>query len=292
MDALVKVVLVFFISLLSFSVGTFVGKQVSDSDHRRASLEGDGHGENAHGDSHAANSHDSASGHEADVAHHEEGHGPSQDEVEDLAAEFIQDERSVASLDEQETSAPDEDGYTSYKKDSSKPASEETHPAAKEEHGNAHSHEKTAAAEAHGKSHATERSHEETKKAQAKHEKPHSQPLEAAKAISQGKAPTSGKEVEKPRKPSSSLPAVASTSIGKYTVQVASYAAEDDAKKYASSLKSKGWNAFYVPAEIKGTTWYRVSVGLFDEPGSAGEFKTKFLKTSGAKDALVVKIVQ
>src|SRR3954464_7392053 len=40
-DTLVKVVLVFFISLLSFSVGTFVGKQVSDSDHRRMALEGE-----------------------------------------------------------------------------------------------------------------------------------------------------------------------------------------------------------------------------------------------------------
>ena len=39
-DTLVKVVLVFFISLLSFSVGTFVGKQVSDSHHRRMALEG------------------------------------------------------------------------------------------------------------------------------------------------------------------------------------------------------------------------------------------------------------
>lgn len=32
-DTLVKVVLVFFISLLSFSIGTFMGKQVADHDH-------------------------------------------------------------------------------------------------------------------------------------------------------------------------------------------------------------------------------------------------------------------
>ncbi len=38
-DTVVKLVLVFFISLLSFSVGTFVGKQFSDSQHRLASLE-------------------------------------------------------------------------------------------------------------------------------------------------------------------------------------------------------------------------------------------------------------
>ncbi|MBK7844822.1 MAG: hypothetical protein IPJ71_14245 [Bdellovibrionales bacterium] len=40
-DTVVKLVLIFFISLLSFSVGTFVGKQVSDSDYKRASLEED-----------------------------------------------------------------------------------------------------------------------------------------------------------------------------------------------------------------------------------------------------------
>lgn len=34
-DTLVKVVLVFFLSLLSFSVGTFIGKQVSDADHQK-----------------------------------------------------------------------------------------------------------------------------------------------------------------------------------------------------------------------------------------------------------------
>lgn len=34
-DFLVKVVLVLFISLLSFSLGTFIGKQVSDADHER-----------------------------------------------------------------------------------------------------------------------------------------------------------------------------------------------------------------------------------------------------------------
>ena len=39
-DTLVKLVLIFFISLLSFSVGTFVGKQFSDSQYKMAALEG------------------------------------------------------------------------------------------------------------------------------------------------------------------------------------------------------------------------------------------------------------
>lgn len=38
-DTMVKLILVFFVSLLSFSVGTFVGKQFSDSQHKLAALE-------------------------------------------------------------------------------------------------------------------------------------------------------------------------------------------------------------------------------------------------------------
>lgn len=235
MDALVKVVLVFFISLLSFSVGTFVGKQVSDSDHRRASLEGDlGR----------------------DIASTEEAHEadkPTEKEVEDLASEFVHDTKEI----------PDGDGYTSYeRKDEVAAVSEE------------------------------ETDHKEETPKVKEPEAPKGKTLEAAKKVSEGKIPTSGKTVTPPRKPSNALPAVASSTAGKYTVQVASYGSENDAKQYASELKSKGWNAFYIPAEIKGRTWYRVSVGLFEESSNAQVFMKQFLKESGAKDALVVKIVQ
>lgn len=249
MDALVKVVLVFFISLLSFSVGTFVGKQVSDSDHRRASLEGDAHNERSVA---------STDGH-AEESHEPEAH--SEEAVEDLASEF---------LHESEAPKVDDKGYSSYQR---------------------------KAANHEDESHKAETHKNET--AEHKEQVPHKtnehkkeEPLEAAKKISHGEAPTTGKKVEKPRKPSSTLPAVASSSLGKYTVQVASYGSEDDAKKYASRLKTKGWNAFYIPAQIKGRTWFRVSVGLFEEANNAQVFMKQFLKESGTKDALVVKIIQ
>jgi hypothetical protein len=38
-DATIKILIVLFICLLSFSIGTFVGKQVSNSDHKRMQLE-------------------------------------------------------------------------------------------------------------------------------------------------------------------------------------------------------------------------------------------------------------
>jgi len=37
-ETLIKAMLVLFISLMAFSVGTFVGKEVADSDHKREQL--------------------------------------------------------------------------------------------------------------------------------------------------------------------------------------------------------------------------------------------------------------
>jgi septal ring-binding cell division protein DamX len=246
MDALVKVVLVFFISLLSFSVGTFVGKQVSDSDHRRASLEG---GENASTEVAAATPEE-----KTEAASEEE---VSNKEVEDLASEFVQDDNTRTVASEKET-----DGYSDYhgkKEPVAAAAPAATPPAVIPAQKNAPA--KPAV-------------------------------MEAAEKVSKGEAPTSGKMLPPPRKPSSTLPAVASSTVGKYTVQVASFATENDAKQRASALKAKGWNAFYVPAEIKGKTWYRVSIGMFEESQNAQAFMQKYLKESGSKDALVTKIVQ
>jgi cell division septation protein DedD len=47
-DTIVKVVLVFFVCLLSFSVGTYVGKRFSDYQHRIAQLTGETNQENKH----------------------------------------------------------------------------------------------------------------------------------------------------------------------------------------------------------------------------------------------------
>ena len=58
-DVVVKLVLVFFISLLSFSIGTFVGKKYSDNQHQLAALEPATKAQRevastGHGDEHAA----------------------------------------------------------------------------------------------------------------------------------------------------------------------------------------------------------------------------------------------
>jgi cell division protein FtsN len=103
--------------------------------------------------------------------------------------------------------------------------------------------------------------------------------------------PASDGEVEQ-RKPSSALPAVANSAVGKFTVQVGSFPTEEEASNQAKVLKTKGWAAFYVPAAVSGKTWYRVMVGTFNNHKSAQAFQKDFMKESGNKSALVQKIVQ
>ena len=294
-DTLVKVVLVFFISLLSFSVGTYVGKQVSDSDHRRMALEGEFKGDRSvasageHGDEHADEK-------------------ITEQEVESLTEEFVNKEKSArepaeaaghgahGTADAGHDKAPAapaaqaghaEDGYKEYKRGGAKghdPAKAGAH-APKAHAPKAHAddayakdaHAKPAAKEAHGA------------KPTATEAKP-AAPSKAAQKVSHDEAPTDGMKEE--RKPSSALPSVASSAIGKYTVQVASYADEKEAKGHAAGLKGKGYNAFYLPANVNGRTWFRVLVGLFNNSKSAGDFRGQFMKEANTKSAIVQKIVQ
>ncbi len=287
-DTLVKMVLVFFISLLSFSVGTFVGKQVSDSDHRRLALEGEFKGgrEVASADEHAPSD--------------EHGDKISEKEVESLTEEFVNKEkgREIASTEEHgdhpaETSdaghGHSEEPAGNYKTYEGKRGAA-SHPSepAKPAHD---------AAPAPAKGHAPAATHD---KPEVKHEtaaapaKPaHGKPdgaSQIADKVAKGKAPSDGKPQE--RKPNAVLPSVASAAVGKFSVQVAAYADEKQAKDHAADLKGKGWNAFYLSGSVNGHTWFRVLVGLFENSGSAEEFKTKLVKESGTKSAFVQKIVQ
>jgi len=268
-DTLVKVVLVFFISLLSFSVGTFVGKQVSDSDHRRIALEG----EYKEGRS-VASTGDAKEGEEGKI---------SEKEVESLTEEFVNKEKASAG----ETAATEK--------------SEKTEASAEKQEANGYKSYTRGEKLAEGKGEAAPKAEpanpdKKAKKADKKKKgadkDSHTADATGAVAdkVAQGEAPTDGK-VEQ-RKPASTLPSVASSAIGKYTVQVASYADEKEAKGHAADLKTKGWNAFYFQAAVQGHTWYRVSVGLFSNFKSASEFRAQFMKDANTKSAIVQKIIQ
>lgn len=278
-DTLVKVVLFFFISLLSFSVGTFVGKQVSDSDHRRMALEGEYSGKQAANDEHGAATAGEAAAGEGDEKITEK-------EVEALTEEFVNREKSAGGRepasghDESEhkaenaehkdahVAATNTDGYKAYPRGKAeKEKAEPAHGVAATAHGAAAEHE-----------------------AAADHEAPKKVAHGAAEKLAEGKAPSDGAKEEKKATPT--LPSVANSAVGKYTVQVGSYLDENEAKTRAADLKGKGWNAFYLPAAVKGKTWYRVLVGLFNNQELAKEFRTKFMKEANTQNALVQKIVQ
>lgn len=267
-DTLVKVVLVFFISLLSFSVGTFVGKQVSDSDHRRLALEGEYKAERGIAST--------------DVKDNESADKISEKEVESLTEEFVNKEKMAAadtaeedggdkhaSADADKAEKAEPTGYKPYNRGGNKAA------------------ETQAAAE-------TKAHDEDAHKAEAPKAKAGKAMADAthgvAEKVAKGEAPTDGMKEE--RQPASTLPSVAGSAVGKYTVQVGAYLEEKDAKGHAADLKGKGYNSFYFPAAVQGKTWYRVSVGLFNNFKSATDFRAQFMKDSNSKSAIVQKIVQ
>ncbi|WP_413288941.1 SPOR domain-containing protein [Bdellovibrio sp. HCB337] len=259
-DVVVKLVLVFFISLLSFSIGTFVGKKYSDNQHKLSALEPgqDGHGSrevaSAHGDSHGNTHGEAANTHGGGKT----GDSMSDEEIAKLAEEFVADDTTAVGA-----------------------------------HGT-NSHGEAPAA--HGKE--TEHKEEVVVTAPKTRTLDKAEPLAAAKNIAHGKAPTAPvvaeeKKAEKDTRIPSSIPKdVGQYSAGKFTVQVGSYAKEDEAQKIAGDLKAKGFSAFYIPATVKGQTWYRVSVGLFATPKEAQDYRTELMSKAKLSSALVQKIVQ
>lgn len=237
-DAVVKLAIVFFISLLSFSIGTFVGKKYSDNQHQLAALEPQKHEASSEQRTVA-----SASGDE-----HKPG-AMTDEDIAKLAEEFVADE----------TTAP--------------------------QHGIAE-----ASAETQHPSEATE-----NKAATPQHHTT-SEPSPAAKNMAAGKAPAPENSehhaapAHDERIPSSLPKDVAQFAVGKFTIQVAAYADEAEAQKMASSLKNKGYSAFYFPANVHGKTWYRVSVGQFATQKEAQTYKSEFMAKSKMDTAIIQKI--
>lgn len=257
-DSVVKLAIVFFISLLSFSVGTFVGKKYSDNQHQLAALEPQ---KNSHGGEREVASVHGTEGEQKAGAMTDE-------EIAKLAEEFVADE---------------------------------TTPANTEDHGGEHGAKAEVATshEGHGAAATEEKSKVDTaaphKVDKAAPVTKHEEPSVAAKNIASGKAPvaeTVKKAAVEERVPSSLPKDVAQYSVGKFTVQVASYADEAEAQKTASELKNKGYSAFYVPANVKGKTWYRVSVGQFATQNEAQSYRAEFMSTSKMTTAIVQKITE
>lgn len=236
-ETLVKLILIFVISLLSFSVGTFVGKQFSDSQHKMAALEKEFNMEEPQREVASENG--------------ENSEAPLTDEdIAKLTQEFIDSDASKEAQKMAETMKNDQP--------TQKPTKKEV--IAK-----------------------TETTKDTTM--------PHKAPSAVAQRLMKDQSPTADTKPMK-RKPASLPKMSAAEAIGKYTVQIASYGEEKDAKSHAARLTKKGFSAFYLEANIKGRKWYRVSVGLFGSRKSASEYRTQFMKQAQVSSALVQKIVK
>ncbi|MFP5518553.1 MAG: SPOR domain-containing protein [Bdellovibrionia bacterium] len=237
-DVIVKLVFVFFISLLSFSIGTFVGKKYSDNQHQLAALEPNKNKavvvKDEHKDEHAEEKGDIA----REVASEEEP-AMSDDEIAKLAEEFVKED-------------------------------------------DAHSAHAPTEAPAATKVVATE------KKEVAKTPENPSLPTPKELATVQQKV----QNADKTRVPTSLPQDVGTFKPGKFTVQVASSADEKEAQTLTADLKTKGYASFYIPAEIKGKTWYRVSVGQFNTMKEAQGYRAELIEKGHVKTAIIQKIAQ
>jgi septal ring-binding cell division protein DamX len=269
-DVVVKLVLVFFISLLSFSIGTFVGKKFSDSQHKLALLE-PGASEHAEGHSESTEERGVASvnpdSHDAVP-----NKALSDEEIAKLAEEFVTDDAEAAPHAPAEIAKHGEKAAHSEKADHKKEPAHDAKP--------------SAAVDSHG-----------TTKAENTHaagKADHAAPMKAAARLADGKAPSEHSKAvaqEAPSRIPASLPReVAASAIGKYTIQIASYPDESEAQKLAASLKSKKLEAFYVPAKVKGKTFYRVNIGLYSSSKEAKTDVEKVSKLTNVSTPLIQKI--
>lgn len=290
-DIAVKLSLVFLISLLSFAVGTFVGKKYSDNQHKLASMEPSSHGSEIAGTEH-----------DRDVAseHANENNGEhstnskkdalSDKEIADLAEQFVEDETNAEHGSNTHEVANHENTHGNDHE--STPTKETSHESANKI--SAKSKDKNEhAADPHAKA---ESSHD-VASTEVKVQKPtHDQksiehnPTAPAHDLIEGKKKTPVSAAKETRWPSSIPKDIAQYSVGKFTVQVASFNNETEAKNRAESLKSKGYSAFYIPAVVHGESWYRVSIGLFATEKEAKEYRTEYLSKAKGESALVQKI--
>lgn len=249
-QSLIKLTLVFFVSLLSFSVGTYVGFKFSENKHKLAILEPETQkkrqsvaGASGHHDEFQADKLPPASRNVASALDSDEllkNEMMSDEEIAQLAEEFVKDSSDL------EHAASDHKEAPANKSPSKSPAS--------------------AAPASHAATHAPT-------------------PSEKSPTPTTATVPA-----PKARIPQSLPPAAGLQSPGKFTVQVSSFAGETEAKERAQELRTQGYNAFYVPAKIKGSTWYRVSIGLFQSENEAKTLQETYLKSNASGKAFIARI--
>lgn len=79
--------------------------------------------------------------------------------------------------------------------------------------------------------------------------------------------------------------------VGKYTIQLAAFSTKDEAQSFADGFIISGYDAIINDVVIPGKgTWYRVSVGIFDNLNEAKAYLEKEKAFFQGKDYLINKL--
>lgn len=278
-NSVIKLSLVFFISLLSFSIGTYVGKKYSDNQHKLAALEPkkgshDNNSEeaaNAETNSHEANTEQAAlEGNSHEAATVAEGHA----QAEETNHKASSHEEKTASHDKAEKAASAASHTAGH---SSKTLTDAEVAKIAEEFANDHKN--------------TDSDEKEIKTISAKPNPTLSRPQTLTQNAVENLKKMETRNKETQRDPASLKPTTPVTPM-QFTVQVGSFPTEEEASKLTHSLQTKGYKTTFVPAQVNGKTWYRVNVGLFDSAKEAQDYKKDFLEKTNFSSAIVQKINQ
>ncbi len=294
-DVAVKLVLVFFVSLLSFSIGTYIGYNYSKNQQKLAKLEpgsehagdrsvaSEGHAEVAHGD--------------ATAAHGAQDQMISDDEIKSLADDKSKKEEFIADDTEGSAHADAHVKPVDHGDEHAKPVTKTNGPHA-DPHGTPTKDAAREPAKSHADPHAIAPEKTTPEKVPSKPAPKHGAAvkhgdaaLEAAESFLDGKVPEAKPATKVETRLPSSLPKdISQYALGKFTVQIASYNTKEEAEKRATKLKDQGYQTNVFPAKVADKTWYRVSFGLFGTNDEAQAERTKYLEKFRNESALVQKV--
>jgi cell division septation protein DedD len=265
-DALVKAVLVFFISLLSFSIGTFVGKKFSDNQNKTAKLSG---------------SHEDGIDKEVSLSHsidsEPKSEAVSDEQVVKAAEEFVSDDEG-SKAENTKTDEP-----------ASETTSEVTHepPAGHIEAAQSHHNEESGEAPAQREIAAT------TEHGKTEHGKIDKEISHATANLAVDKTPPMTDKQKTHAAPATTLPSqVAKSPIGKLTVQIASFSTEEEAKKKVTEIRGFGFDSFFTSVKLSGKNWYRVNVGMFPTVAEGEKLIAELKEKAQIKTGFIQKMVQ
>lgn len=271
---MIKLALVFFVSLLSFSIGTYVGKKYSDNQHKLALLEP----KNQTPAEAAAKTEEFAS----DVAVATET-DPAHKATEEVMA--ANDGKPTALTDSEvakiaEEFATEEEPVTEEKLVGTIETEEKSVGTITDSNvGTTHTTQKTL---------APKQNTLPAKVAAITQPAPAVKNTQAAQAAALAKI----KEMASEERVPASIPAKKEITPLHFTVQVGSFPTQDEAEKMTKELSSKGYKTTFVPAKVNGQLWYRVNVGLFGTIKEAQDYKKEFLEKTKVSSAIVQRVQQ